>query len=42
MTDGKPDPLKLNPIIMMGASYYSLDEVVGNVFRTGSKYSENK
>ena len=42
ITDGKPNPLKLNPIIMMGASYYSLDEVVGNLFRTGLKLSENK
>ena len=39
LTDGKPDPLKLNPIIMMGTSYYSLDEVVGNLFRTGLKLS---
>ena len=38
ITDGKPNPLKLNPIIMMGASYYSLDEVVGNLFRTGLNY----
>jgi flavin reductase (DIM6/NTAB) family NADH-FMN oxidoreductase RutF len=42
ITDGKPNPLKLNPIIMMGASYYSLNEVVGNLFRTGLKLSENK
>lgn len=42
ITDGKPNPLKLNPIIMMGASYYSLNEVVGNLFRTGLTLSENK
>ena len=27
---------------VMGASYYSLDEVVGNLFRTGLKLSGNK
>lgn len=42
LTEGKPDPLKLNPIIMIGASYYSLDVVVGNLFRSGLKLSENK
>lgn len=40
ITDGKPNPLKLNPIIMMGASYYSLNEVVGNLFKTGLKLKE--
>ncbi|HEY8909078.1 MAG TPA: hypothetical protein VIM51_02200 [Desulfosporosinus sp.] len=34
--------MKLNPIIMMGASYYSLNEVVGDLFRTGLKLSESE
>jgi flavin reductase (DIM6/NTAB) family NADH-FMN oxidoreductase RutF len=35
LTDGRPDPLKINPIIMMGGSYCSLDRVVGSIFREG-------
>lgn len=35
ITDGKPDPLKLNPMIMMGQAYYSLGQAVGQVFKEG-------
>lgn len=35
MTDGKLDPLKVNPIIMMGAAYFNLGQVVGQVFKEG-------
>ena len=34
-TDGKPDPLKINPVIGMGMSYYSLENEVGKVFTEG-------
>lgn len=37
LTDGKPDPLKIDPIIMMGFSYCSLKDVVGHPFAEGKK-----
>lgn len=42
LTEGKPDPLKINPMIMMGASYYDLNQLVGNAFKSGLKISEGK
>jgi flavin reductase (DIM6/NTAB) family NADH-FMN oxidoreductase RutF len=33
LTDGKLDPQKLNPIIMMGTTYFNLGQVVGQVFK---------
>jgi flavin reductase (DIM6/NTAB) family NADH-FMN oxidoreductase RutF len=39
-TDGKPDPLKINPMIMMGASYFDLGQAVGNVFKEGAEYKK--
>lgn len=38
LTDGKPDPIKINPMIMMGNSYCSLGHVAGNVFKEGAVY----
>ncbi|EQB4337942.1 flavin reductase family protein, partial [Clostridium botulinum] len=35
MTDGKPDPLKINPLMMMGSNYYDLSKTVGTLFKTG-------
>ncbi|MCJ8171330.1 flavin reductase family protein [Clostridium botulinum] len=35
MTDGKPDPLKINPLMMMGSNYYDLGKTVGTLFKTG-------
>jgi flavin reductase (DIM6/NTAB) family NADH-FMN oxidoreductase RutF len=35
LTDGKPDAIKLNPIIMLGTSYCSLDNVIGRPFVEG-------
>lgn len=35
LTEGKLDPLKVNPMIMMGESYYELGKVVGNLFKDG-------
>ena len=37
MTDGKPDPIKIDPIIMMGFNYCSLDKVIGQPFAEGKK-----
>ena len=36
LTEGKANPLKVNPTIGMGAAYYSLGEQIGNVFREGA------
>lgn len=33
--DGKPDPAKVNPIIIMGSNYWSLGPSVGSVFKEG-------
>ena len=35
--DGKPDAMKIDPIIMMGMSYCSLDNVIGQPFTEGKK-----
>jgi flavin reductase (DIM6/NTAB) family NADH-FMN oxidoreductase RutF len=35
LIEGKPDPLKIDPMIMMGTGYYSLGETVGRIFRSG-------
>ena len=37
LTDGKPDPIKIDPIIMMGFSYCNLESVVGRPFSEGKK-----
>jgi len=34
-TDGKPDPLKINPILAMHPNYYNFGQVIGNVFKEG-------
>ena len=41
LTDGKPDPLKINPIIMMGFSYCNIGQVIGLPFREGQKLNRN-
>ena len=33
LTDGKPDPVKINPLILMGTHYHDLGRVVGSVFK---------
>ena len=35
LTDGKPDPIKINPIIMMTSSYNNLGQEVGGLFKAG-------
>lgn len=37
LTDGRPDPLKIDPLILMGGSYCSLGRVAGAVFKEGRK-----
>jgi flavin reductase (DIM6/NTAB) family NADH-FMN oxidoreductase RutF len=38
LTEGKPDPLKIDPMIMMGSGYYNLNMKVGSAFREGRMY----
>ena len=40
MTDGKLDPLRVDPIIMMGPAYFNLGQVVGQVFKDGIEYEK--
>jgi flavin reductase (DIM6/NTAB) family NADH-FMN oxidoreductase RutF len=37
LTDGKPDPLKIDPMILMGTGYWSLGGQVGSIYREGGK-----
>lgn len=42
MKDGKLDPLRVNPIIMMGAAYFNLGKVVGQVFKEGIEFKKSQ
>ena len=35
ITDNKPDPMKIDPIIMMGMSYCNLEGIIGHPFSEG-------
>jgi flavin reductase (DIM6/NTAB) family NADH-FMN oxidoreductase RutF len=35
LTDGKPDPAKVNPMVFMGANYCRLGGIVGKAFKAG-------
>jgi flavin reductase (DIM6/NTAB) family NADH-FMN oxidoreductase RutF len=37
VTDEKPDPIKIDPIIMMGFTYCSLKNIIGRPFSEGKK-----
>ena len=38
LSEGKPDPIKVNPMLMMGSSYYSLGREIGDVFKSGAEF----
>lgn len=42
ITEDKLDPLKVNPIIMMGTSYFSLRQAVGQVFKEGVEFGKSQ
>ena len=42
LADSKLDPLAVNPIIMMGSAYFSLGQVVGQVFKEGVKFKNSQ
>ncbi len=35
LTEGKPDPLKIRPIYMMGPQYFGIGEPIGGAFQLG-------
>jgi flavin reductase (DIM6/NTAB) family NADH-FMN oxidoreductase RutF len=37
VTQGKPDPIKIDPIIMIGFNYCNLESVIGKPFTEGKK-----
>ena len=39
LTEGRPDPLKINPIIMMDTNYCDLNHVIGSLFKVGQSKS---
>jgi flavin reductase (DIM6/NTAB) family NADH-FMN oxidoreductase RutF len=41
MTNGKLDPQKVNPIIMMGSNYFDLGQIVGQIFKEGVEFKES-
>ena len=41
LTEGKPDPLKINPLLMMGTNYCNLGQVVGTIYKEGSVYKKS-
>lgn len=41
-TDGKPDPLKIDPMLMMGTGYYNLNKMVGTVYQEGMTLKKPK
>jgi flavin reductase (DIM6/NTAB) family NADH-FMN oxidoreductase RutF len=41
MTDRKPDPLKIQPMMMMGTGYYELGRFVGSVYKEGAKFNSS-
>jgi flavin reductase (DIM6/NTAB) family NADH-FMN oxidoreductase RutF len=42
LTDGKLDPHKVNPIIMMGPTYFNLGQVVGQAFKEGMDFIKSQ
>lgn len=37
LSNGKPDPLKVDPTFLMGFNYYNLGQKTGDVFKAGNK-----
>ncbi|HEX3046595.1 MAG TPA: flavin reductase family protein [Bacillota bacterium] len=41
LTEGKPDPLQIDPLLMMGTHYYQLGQAVGALYQEGSVYKKS-
>jgi flavin reductase (DIM6/NTAB) family NADH-FMN oxidoreductase RutF len=37
LTGGKPDPLKINPLVLMGTGYFNLKGIAGTIYKEGKK-----
>jgi flavin reductase (DIM6/NTAB) family NADH-FMN oxidoreductase RutF len=42
LADGKLDPQKVNPIIMMGTAYFNLGQIVGQLFIEGVEFKKSQ
>jgi flavin reductase (DIM6/NTAB) family NADH-FMN oxidoreductase RutF len=42
LTDGKPDPKKINPMILMGNNYWGLGQAAGAVFKEGAVFRKSR
>jgi flavin reductase (DIM6/NTAB) family NADH-FMN oxidoreductase RutF len=42
LTENKPDPLKIDPLLLMGYQYYSLGSAVGGIFKEGLSLKNNQ
>jgi flavin reductase (DIM6/NTAB) family NADH-FMN oxidoreductase RutF len=42
LTDGKPDPKKIDPLLLMGPTYLDLGHAVGEVFKAGVAYKKSR
>jgi len=36
--DGRPDPTRIHPMIMMGTSYWTLGKAMGSIYREGRRF----
>lgn len=42
LSEGKLDPIKVNPMLMMGTSYYNLGQVAGDLFKEGVEFKNKQ
>jgi hypothetical protein len=42
VTNGIPDPMKIQPIVLMGFNYYNFGKALGGVFKEGEVLKEIK
>ncbi|MDR3052210.1 MAG: flavin reductase family protein [Oscillospiraceae bacterium] len=42
LTDGKPDPIKISPPVLVGPAYYSLGETLGRAFQIPQAESKRR
>ncbi|MDP4092801.1 MAG: flavin reductase family protein [Bacillota bacterium] len=40
LTDGRPDPAKINPMVLVGPNYFNIGQLIGNAFKEGVKFKQ--
>lgn len=40
--DGRPDPMKIHPMMMMGSNYWTLGKAIGSVYKEGRRIEGGK